>query len=261
MDQVGRARTKAEEEGRPRQLPTYFIEAIQLQLGELRDVVPSNLHDNSTQVPPFELPTLSLITSVIAQLYLLSTENMVREAAVKQRTASSINTPDIARLDSLHELLNSIEQYKHVFYNMFTRDRIGFTMHIGAQQSHATITLFRLSTLQEPGWDTAYVRKRVNVLEYLDRAEKGFAELPALHGLVDDAENGESGMIFKAPAMLKAIKAKFAAEMGEEIVEEPWDERENGPLGGDVIAGVDEFATFFAEDPLFAELFFTSATF
>ena len=134
-------------------------------------------------------------------------------------------------------------------------------MHISAQQSYAIVTLFRLSTLQEPGWDTSFVRNRVNVLEFLDRARKSFAALPALHGLVDDTKNGERGMIFQAPAILRAIKAKFAEEMGETIVEEREDERLiMDDMWHKPNPGIDEFATFFADDPMFAELFLTSAT-
>ena len=48
MDQVGRARNTAAEEGRPRQLPSYFIEATKLHLRELRAEVSSNLQDNGT---------------------------------------------------------------------------------------------------------------------------------------------------------------------------------------------------------------------
>ncbi|KAF2257907.1 hypothetical protein CC78DRAFT_425554, partial [Lojkania enalia] len=176
----------------PQSRPPYFIKAILLQLKELKHNLP---------------PQLS--TNITAHLHIHSTEILAREASIHRPAQPLPATPNLSRLESLNALMASISQWLSVFDTIPTAARIGTSLQIAAQFSHCAVLGFRLCTLVEPGWDTEYAKQRINVLDVLDESARAFDELHALHGLVDDAKNG-SGLVFKAPRLIRAMRANFA---------------------------------------------------
>lgn len=86
-----------------------------------------------------------------------------------------------------------------------------------SQFTHSLVVLFRLSTHQEPGcgWDRDEVRRRADVFAILDRACELMDAVPGHLDMVD-AEGPRSGLFFKTPYLLRAIKSLFAAELREQ---------------------------------------------
>jgi hypothetical protein len=154
---------------------------------------------------------------------------------------------DLQRLEGLDSLLTAIERWFHVFHELPLVDWIGIPFGIWTQFSQCLTILFRLSTLSEPGWDTEEVRKRADVLDILEGLAQGSERLTESVGLVDSMGAGESGVFFKAPPLIRGMKAKFAAEMTPAT-----SERGETPSTDDVL---DDFAMCFADDPWLTEMF------
>lgn len=72
--------------------------------------------------------------------------------------------------------------------------------------------LFKLATLDEPGWDLEEVRRRADVFAILDRFYEFTEGVPAALGIVD-AEGPRKGLFFKVKDVIRAIKALFLAEL------------------------------------------------
>lgn len=91
-------------------------------------------------------------------------------------------------------------------------DWIGITVDYFTQLTHILVVLFKLTTLDEPGWDLEEVRRRADVFDFLDRACESMDRVPAELGIVD-ADGPRRGLFFKAVYMLRTIKALFVAEL------------------------------------------------
>jgi len=99
--------------------------------------------------------------------------------------------------------------------------------------------------LDEPGWDTEEVRKRVDLLHILEDFAQGFERLPEAVGLVNDTKKGEIGAILRAVPHIRAMKAKFMAEMTPATLQSV-----EGPGAVEVS---DDFEMCFADDPWLTE--------
>ena len=120
---------------------------------------------------------------------------------------------DLRRLDGLNSLLTAIERWYEEFYKIPLVDWIGVSFEVFAQFWNCLTLLFKLTTLDEPGWDTEEVRKRVDLLHILEKFAQGFERLPEAVGSVDDTKKGEIGALFRAVPHIRATKAKFMADM------------------------------------------------
>jgi hypothetical protein len=77
-----------------------------------------------------------------------------------------------------------------VFRELRLVDWIGIPFGIWTQFSQFLMILFRLSTLNELGWDTEEVRKRTDVLDIMDGLAKGPERLTESVDLVDSMGGG-----------------------------------------------------------------------
>jgi hypothetical protein len=152
---------------------------------------------------------------------------------------------DLRRLEGLDSLLTAIERWFEVFHELPLVDWIGIPFGIWTQFSQCLTLLFRLTTLDEPGWDTEEVRKRADVLDILEGLSQGSERLAESVGMVD--ATGESGVFFKAPPLIRGMRAKFAAEMTSATSQ----------MGDstNAIENPGDFAMCFADDPWLAEMF------
>jgi hypothetical protein len=167
---------------------------------------------------------------------IVSKESLLYKSKIQGQT-------DLRRLEGLDSLLTAIERWLEVFHELPLVDWIGVPFSIWTQFSQCLTILFRLSILNERGWDTAEVRKRANVLDIIEDLAKSSERLAEL---VDLADTGENSVFFKAPPLLRGLRAKFAAEMTLQT--------------GDSHSTVevsDDFATCFADDPWLMEMFAT----
>lgn len=139
-------------------------------------------------------------------------------------------------------------------------DWIGTTFSIFAQFSHCIILLFKLTTLDEPGWDTGEARKRADLLDILERLAQRLDSIPRLLELVDAVDTGESGLFFKSSRLIRGMKASFLAEMA--LTPLQTDVQLNGnPNTAEFIGESsvpDDIVMHFADDPLLTDILVSS---
>lgn len=119
--------------------------------------------------------------------------------------------PNLAHLTTLSNLLHTIQQYFILFHRANFAEWTGQTFAIYSQFSHCILLLYKLSTLKTPGWDTAYVRRTVNILEILDQLVYRLEMLPSYLGIKDGEEN--SMLYKKGAAMIRGMKNSFAKDL------------------------------------------------
>ncbi len=152
----------------------------------------------------------------IAQLYLHSTELTIREYfLVKPKAHDPTGFLRFQRLQQLESILTSIERWRALFSELPLADWTGITVDSFNQFMHCVVVLFKLTTLDEPGWDLEEVRRRADVFEVLDRTCEKIERVPAMLGMVD-ADGPRNGLFFKTGYLLRAIKALFLEEMTPE---------------------------------------------
>lgn len=125
-------------------------------------------------------------------------------------------------------MLTSAERWITLFHEMPLTLWAGINVDTFAQFTHCLVVLFRLTTLDEPGWDLNEVRKRADVLEILDRSCEIIDRVPGALGIVD-AVGPRRGLFFKTNYLLRAIKALFLSGMSTSI---PGDTSRSSNLGG-----------------------------
>lgn len=91
-------------------------------------------------------------------------------------------------------------------------DWLGITVDLFSQFLHCLVVLFRLTTINEPGWDPEEVKKRADVFVVIDRACDVIDRIPVELGIVD-ADGPRSGLLFKTTYLFRAIKTLLMAEM------------------------------------------------
>ena len=131
----------------------------------------------------------------------------------------------------------SLEMWFELFFEVPLPDWIGITFEKYAQFWHCLTLVFKLSTLDEQGWDTEEARRRIDLLDILERFSQNFERLPETLGLVDDVDPQQWAGIFRTPPVIQATKANFAAKLFSPAVLS------------------DDLALCFADDPWMMELF------
>ncbi|KAG4221965.1 hypothetical protein PC116_g29559 [Phytophthora cactorum] len=99
-----------------------------------------------------------------------------------------------------------------MLFSLPLRDWHGFTADLFTQFTQYLVVLFRLLTLDEPGWDPEEVRRRADVFAIIDRACLQVDRVPIVTGMVD-AEGPRSGFFFKMSRLLRDVRTLFVAEM------------------------------------------------
>ncbi|KAK9417646.1 hypothetical protein SUNI508_01403 [Seiridium unicorne] len=124
---------------------------------------------------------------------------------------------DVQRLRELDSVLTVIESWLDVFTHMPLVDAIGIHVDNFTQFLHCIVVLFKLSVLEEPGWDLEEVRRRLDVFNVLDTTYQLVENITIVTGMVD-AEGPRNGLFFKAKHLWRAIKALLVAEYSESMV-------------------------------------------
>lgn len=134
----------------PRAPPSFHIRAIRSELDEFKQQIPLDLTDNK-----------------IVRLHLLHTEITLY--------AMALPTPfkaDHKRLDHLYACLVAVKEFLDVFIAMDPATYACFSATHLCQTAHTFTALFRLSTLDCPGWDRAAVCNMVDIVAIADKVSQ-----------------------------------------------------------------------------------------
>ena len=191
-------------------------------------------------------------------LYLYSTEITIKETLLNSpRVQDQTGLSQLQRLEGLNSILTAIERWFEVFYEMPLTDWIGVTCVIFSQLGHCIMLLFKLTTLDEPGWDTDEVKKRADLVDMLERIAIRFDDIPSALGVADADSTGETGLFFKSSRLIRGLRALFLAELGTTSLQT--NVQSNGSSVMAEFTGVssvaDDLAMNFADDPWLADIF------
>ncbi|KAI1432279.1 hypothetical protein GGR50DRAFT_620706 [Xylaria sp. CBS 124048] len=154
------------------------------------------------------------------------------------------NTAHLRRLKTLEAALATSETWMTSFDEMPLSAWLGITVDVFAQFTQCLVVLFKLATLREKDWDTEDVKRRMDVLEVLDKAVETVGRVPRAQGIVDAQQGERRGLFFKTSALLKAVRGLFLVEM-EAVAPSSGDARRqtvsngNGDVDADVDVDVD----------------------
>lgn len=144
---------------------------------------------------------------------LLSTELKIKEFFLRHNENNNQhNGTNIQRIQDLESALTGIEHLLAVFADLALPDWVGISVDSFTQLTHCFVVLFKLNTLNEPGWDLTETRKRADVIQILDQyAEKAKRALK-MAGIVDN-DGVNRGLLNKAPHFFKTVKMLMWTEM------------------------------------------------
>ncbi|KAI0123777.1 hypothetical protein BJ170DRAFT_598978 [Xylariales sp. AK1849] len=146
----------------------------------------------------------------------IRTELTIQESLLNQpRAQTQTGLSHIRRLQDLDSVLTSVERWLTVFFEMNLNDWVGVNVDNFTQFTHCLVVLFKLTLLDERGWDLEEVKRRADVFDILDRSCEIADRVPGALGMVD-ADGPRRGLFFKITHIFQAIKALFLAEMARQ---------------------------------------------
>ncbi|KAJ5085829.1 hypothetical protein N7532_010600 [Penicillium argentinense] len=127
-----------------------YTKSIQAQLESVKNQTPPHLKEDR---------------SVLLHYY--TAEIIIHEAAL--RDTPSVTSPELHRLESLCACLQAAKSWFDTWLPIPGELYLGIPFTMYFQFSRALVTLYKLSTLDDPAWDRNMVRNTANILEILDR--------------------------------------------------------------------------------------------
>lgn len=146
---------------------------------------------------------------VLAHLY--STELTINEIALFQ-VLFVINRLDFQQLKSLYACIESIKSWFDVFFTIPPAAYIGFPFSIFSQLVHCLVTLYRLSTLNDPAWDKNGVCKTADLLLILDHVINNMEQVKTLAGL-DNNDSPEGDIFSRTAKLFRSIRPEWEAKL------------------------------------------------
>ncbi|KAJ5678218.1 uncharacterized protein N7477_003851 [Penicillium maclennaniae] len=170
-----------------------YTKAFQSQLDSVKSQIPQRLQQDKAVL-----------------LYLANAEIVIHEVAIA--TPSLPNSPEMHRLESLCTCLQACKFWLDTWLEISPDHHIGISFTVFYQFSRALVSLYKLSTLEDPAWDRNMVRNTANVLEILDRI---LYNLKRSSRIMSDPDHLEYNVYEKGVKMLQAIKQGWEPKLME----------------------------------------------
>ncbi|KAF7590249.1 hypothetical protein BBP40_003133 [Aspergillus hancockii] len=146
---------------------------MQAQLQTMENNMPANLVKNK---PIF--------------FHLIHTEISLYETALAIPTADTEGL-DPQRLDHLYACLNAVKAFFDLLLTVPTALLTSIALPDLIHMSHCLVTLFRLSTLDYPGWDKATVRDTVDIIAIAGDLADRLNEVAQTVGIYGEGAHGD----------------------------------------------------------------------
>lgn len=143
-------------------------------------------------------------------MYLATAELTIHEVAM--RTPSAPHSPELNRLESLCACLQATKTWLNIWLSIHPAQYIGCPFPIFYQFSRALVSLYKLSTLDDPAWDKGMVRNTANVLEFLDRCTYKMKQCAEL---ITEPEDPRWNIWDKGVKMCQSIKQGWEPRLME----------------------------------------------
>lgn len=188
---------------------SFYLQALHSQLREFKNKLSPQLQSNGKISSINYSVVLSNSWAEVVLAHLYSTELAVNEITLSEVPIAT-NHSDFKHLKRLYACVESIKSWFDVFFTIPPIDYIGFPFSIFSQLLHCLVTLYRLSTLQDPAWDKNGVQETIDLLLTLDQVINNMEQVATVAGL--DNSNSTEGDVFSRIAReLRSIRLEWEA--------------------------------------------------
>ncbi|KAJ5114045.1 hypothetical protein N7456_002579 [Penicillium angulare] len=175
-------------------LAAFHLNALQSRLDTIKADIPSQLADNK--------PILFL---------LYDTELSIYEVSLVKPLADEEFSPQ--RLDHLYACLHVVKQFFDLFFTIPPAGYTSLALPYLTQISHCLVTLFRLSTLDYPGWDKSAVKGTVDLLAITEQILRRMSQVADAVGM--RCEEAYDDPFSKLGMMMQKLRSEWAVRLPE----------------------------------------------
>ena len=140
-----------------------------------------------------------------------STELTINEIVLSRMPIASDQT-NFRQIERLYGCTESIKSWFEVFFTIPPIAYIGFPFSVFSQLVRCLITLYRLSTLDDPAWDKHSVRNTANLLAIFDQVVNNMEQVATLAGHDNNDSIGED-VFSRTAKMFRAIRPGWEAKL------------------------------------------------
>jgi hypothetical protein len=141
--------------------------------------------------------------------HIFNTELSINEMGIST-TTSSVSSSSFQRLEPLYACLNSIKSWFDIFFEFPLNAYLGISFPFFAQLGHCVVALYRLSTLEVPGWDKDLLRQTADLLQILDRIIDNIRRVKD-----SDSEHYKGEMFTRTIKIFESIRIRCGVKLGE----------------------------------------------
>ncbi|KAJ5649729.1 uncharacterized protein N7484_003452 [Penicillium longicatenatum] len=175
-------------------LAAFHLKALQSRLETIKAEIPIQLADNK--------PIL---------FHLYDTELSLYEVALVKPLADEEFSPQ--RLDHLCTCLHVVKQFFDLFFTIPPAGYTSLALPYLTQVSHCLVTLFRLSTLDYPGWDKSAVKGVVDILVIAEQIATRMSQVADAVGMRSEGAYGDP--FSKLGMMMQKLRSEWAVRLPE----------------------------------------------
>ncbi|PYH43049.1 transcription factor domain-containing protein [Aspergillus saccharolyticus JOP 1030-1] len=181
-------------------LAAFHLKAFESRFETIKAEIPLPLADNK--------PIL---------FHLYDTQTSLYEVALVNPPADEEMSSQ--RLGHLYACLHVVRQFFDLFFTISPAEYTSLALPYLTQISHCLVTLFRLSTLDYPGWDKATVRGTVDLLDVANQIATRMGQVAAAVGM--HGEEAECDPFSKLGLMMQKLGGEWAVRLPEYTGVEP----------------------------------------
>ena len=190
---------------------SFYLQALHLEVQDLRNNLPPQLQYDGTMLSTIHFSIFSNKLTEVVLAHLYSTELTINDVTLSQIPVVSSHL-NFQRLESLYACVESVKSWFKTFFTIPPGAYIGFPFSIFSQLVRCLITLYKLSTLDDPGWDKKGVQKTANLLLILDQVITNMEQVSILAGL-DNNDSPERDVFFRTANMLRYVRPGWEATL------------------------------------------------
>ncbi|KAL2864120.1 Zn(II)2Cys6 transcription factor domain-containing protein [Aspergillus lucknowensis] len=212
----------------------FFLTSFRGQLEALRASIPLE-HPNKYWL----LAHLYYVELSINSTAFLPQGSLESPAGTPSAPSPPNSGSDWERVDSMQGSVKAIKSWMDVFFAFKSTDCMAFTIHLWAQLARSLVTLYRLSTYTEAGWDPEVVCNTVDLLEVVKHTTQKMDHIAGPNPVSDDfwtqvarlgavirawlesqlQRDGNEGMPGWAPSGCSASGTQFPWDMSAELTD------------------------------------------
>ncbi|KAH8196146.1 hypothetical protein TruAng_009681 [Truncatella angustata] len=147
--------------------------------------------------------TADILENPFVKAQMCSTEVLIYELAMYQPPSSPpYKSHEYKRREYLQAAVESAKTFLETFISIDATGYLGLPFWLLIEYAHSSQVLYRLSLLDDPGWDRSMVRQTADIIYYLEQTA---VKMDQAHEMGNFGVNGSDGSLF--------TKAAFALRM------------------------------------------------